>query len=375
MMIPIPKHIIDEELQQLGIPSPGHASIREIQRLIDRIEKKWPIKFIRMEMGVPGLKPSRLLLEREADAILNQNVCGVYPSIEGVPALKEEIATFAKNFIGIDVSPKNCVPTVGAIHGSFAAALVACRRYSKRDTILFLDPGFPVHKQMVKMMGLKQASLDIGNYRGKKLRPMLEELLSLNKISAILYSNPNNPTWACLNEEELQIIGELANRYDVVAIEDFAYFAMDFRKDYSHPACPPFYPSIAHYSDNYVILLSSSKSFSYPGQRIGLLMISDSLAQKQYPDLLHFFPQTQFSQALIYGAIYASTAGTAHSAQHALAALLHEINSGRYNFLEVARSEYGDKSRIIKNHFLTNGFEIVYAKDSDELIGDGFYFT
>ena len=37
------------------------------------------------------------------------------------------------------------------------------------------------------------------------------------------------------NAKELQIIGELANQYDIIILEDLAYFAMDFRKDLSHP--------------------------------------------------------------------------------------------------------------------------------------------
>ena len=60
------------------------------------------------------------------------------------------------------------------------------------------------------------------------------------KISSILYSNPNNPTWMCLNEEELAIIGELSRKYDVIVIEDLAYFGMDFRKDYSVPGSASF---------------------------------------------------------------------------------------------------------------------------------------
>ena len=44
----------------------------------------------------------------------------------------------------------------------------------------------------------------------------------------------------CLNEEELAIIGELSRKYDVIVIEDLAYFGMDFRKDYSNPGIASF---------------------------------------------------------------------------------------------------------------------------------------
>ncbi|MBF0297607.1 MAG: pyridoxal phosphate-dependent aminotransferase [Oligoflexia bacterium] len=372
--IPIPRQIIDEKLKNMSLPDIGRASIREIKKLTDQLEQQNGFKFIRMEMGVPGLKPNKLFAEAEIDAIVNKGLTGTYPDIDGTPELKKEISSFIKNFMNINISPANCVPTVGSIHGGFASVLVSCRRYTNRDTHLFLDPGFPVHKQMVKMMGVKQQSLDVYNYRGKKLKDKLEELLSQGNISSILYSNPNNPTWICFTEEELKIIGEAATRHDVVIIEDLAYFAMDFRRDYSQPGKAPFCPSVANYTDNYIILISSSKAFSYPGQRIGMLALSDTLALKHYPDLEKFFPKTQFAHSLIYGAIYATTAGTSHTAQYALATVLREVNSGRYNFLNDVR-EYGEKAKVIKNHFLYNGFKIVYDKDGEEDIADGFYFT
>lgn len=104
-------------------------------------------------------------------------------------------------------------------------------------------------------------------------------------ISAIIYSNPNNPSWICLKDEELRIIGELATQYDVIVLEDLAYFAMDFRQDLSKPYQAPYQPSVAHYTDNYVLLISGSKAFSYAGQRIGVSCISDKLYHRSYPGL------------------------------------------------------------------------------------------
>jgi aspartate/methionine/tyrosine aminotransferase len=92
-----------------------------------------------------------------------------------------------------------------------------------------------------------------------------------------MYSNPNNPAWICFTEKELGIIGELCTRYDVIALEDLAYFGMDFRQDTSRPGVPPFIPTVARYTDNYILLISSSKSFSLAGQRIGMTAISDGL--------------------------------------------------------------------------------------------------
>jgi hypothetical protein len=57
-----------------------------------------------------------------------------------------------------------------------------------------------------------------------------------------------------------------------------------------------------------------------------------------------------------------------------MAALLKAANDGTYNFVEVVK-EYGEKAKIMKKMFVSNGFKIVYDKDEDEPIADGFYFT
>ena len=107
---------------------------------------------------------------------------------------------------------------------------------------------------------------------------------------------------------------------DVVVIEDLAYFGMDFRKDYSVPGQPPFQPSVAHYAKDWVMLISSSKAFSYAGERVGMMVVSEALWNKRAPDLKRYYASDLFSHAMVFGAIYALCAGVAHSAQRALAA-------------------------------------------------------
>jgi aspartate/methionine/tyrosine aminotransferase len=224
------------------------------------------------------------------------------------------------------------------------------------------------------MLGHDYYSFDIFEYRGKKLKSKLESYLKPGKISSVLFSNPNNPTWMCLNEEELAIIGELATKYDVIVIEDLAYFGMDFRKDYSNPGLPPHQPTIGRYTDDYIILISSSKIFSYAGQRIGMMAISDHLFERHYPDLLRYYTSEEFGHSAVYGALYALSAGVAHSVQYGLAALLKAANDGYYKFIEDIR-EYGEKARVMKSLFITNGFKITYDTDLNEPLADGFYFT
>ena len=370
---PIDFEIVNDKMKELNVPVVGKATIREIKRLVDNIESASGKKFIRMEMGVPGLPPAKVGTDAEIEA-LQRGVAAIYPDIDGIPPLKQEVSRFVKNFLDIDVDPAGCIPTVGSMQGGFDCFMTLSRMNKEKDTTLFIDPGFPVHKQQHKVLGYKFESFDVYEYRGEKLREKLESYFKKGNIHSILYSNPNNPSWICFNDLELRIIGELATKYNVVIMEDLAYFGMDFRKDYSKPGVPPFQPTVAKYTDNYVLLISSSKAFSYAGQRIGMMVISNKLFNTRAEDLLRYYSSDQFGRAMIFGTVYSLSSGTAHSAQYALAAMLKAANEGRFNFVEEVK-EYGEKAKIMKKLFLDNGFKIVYDKDIDQPIADGFYFT
>jgi len=371
-LIPFSEALIDEVAESAGI-NPGSASIREIVHIVDLLEDRTGLQFVRMEMGVPGLPAPSIGVEAEISA-LRSGVAAIYPDISGIPTLKEEASRFVKLFLNVDIAPEGCIPTVGSMMGGMVSFLVANRNDRTKEGTLFIDPGFPVQKQQVKMLGHDYYSFDVYNFRGSKLRAKLESYFETGKISSLLYSNPNNPAWICLNEEELAIIGELCRKYDVIVIEDLAYFGMDFRKDYSHPGLPPYQPSVAHYTDDYILLISSSKIFSYAGQRIGLMAISEHLFNRSYPDLKRYYSTDKFGHSLVFGALYGLSAGVSHSAQFALAALFKATNDAKYRYRDDVM-EYAGKAKIMKELFIRNGFYIVYDKDIDEPVGDGFYFT
>ena len=282
MNTPIQKEIIDNAASSLGVVDYCKATIRELVAIAQEGEKQSGKEFIKMEMGVPGLPPSKYGVKAQIEALQN-GIARLYPNINGLPELKSEASRFIKAFIDIDINPEGCVPVCGSMQGTFASFLTCTQCDPKKNTILFIDPGFPVQKQQLLVMGAKHETFDVYSYRGEKLRDKLESYLSKGNIAAIIYSNPNNPSWVCLREEELQIIGELATKYDTIILEDLAYFAMDFRKDLSKPFVAPYQPTVARYTDNYVLLISGSKAFSYAGERIGVSCISNNLYKRVYP--------------------------------------------------------------------------------------------
>lgn len=373
METPIKREIVDGLVAELGIKDFAKATIREVKQVAAKAEKASGVEFIKMEMGIPGLPAAQVGVDAQVKA-LQEGIAHSYPDIQGAPVLKQEASRFVKAFIGLDVAPECCVPVCGSMQGTFASFLTCSQADKTKDTVLFIDPGFPVQKMQLQVQGVKYETFDVYDFRGEKLGPKLESYLSKGNICAIVYSNPNNPAWICLNEDELKSIGTLATKYDTIVMEDLAYFAMDFRKDLSVPFQSPYQPSVGRYTDNYILLISGSKAFSYAGERIGVTCISDKLFHRHYPDLAARYEGLPFGPVFSTRMLYALSSGTSHSAQFALAAMLKAATDGTYDFRKEV-SVYGERAHKLKDIFCRYGFHIVYDKDLDEPVADGFYFT
>ena len=370
---PIDPKLIDSLVGELGINDFAKATIREVKLVAARAEKQSGVEFIKMEMGIPGLPAAKVGVEAQMKALGN-GIANLYPDIQGLPELKNEASRFVKAFIGIDIAPEGCVPVCGSMQGTFASFLTCSQADSKKDTVLFIDPGFPVQKMQLQVMGVKYETFDVYSYRGERLGEKLESYLKQGNICAIVYSNPNNPSWICLNEEELKTIGQLATQYDAIVMEDLAYFAMDFRRDLSKPFLPPYQPTVGRYTDNYILLISGSKAFSYAGERIGVTCISDKLFHRHFDELAARYGGLTFGPVFSTRMLYALSSGTSHSAQYAMAAMLRAASNGEYDFRSEV-SVYGKRAHQLKEIFLRHGLHIVYDKDLDEPVADGFYFT
>lgn len=368
------EELVNKAAVECKVADLSRATIGEVLLVAQYLEKETGIPFIRMDQGSPGLPVNQYGVEAEK-AALDRGVGSQYPAAAGVPELKDAASRFVKAFLDIDISPRSCVPTVGSVAGSYGSFIACTQRIPGKNKVLFIDPGFPIQKSQLRIIGADWVEFDIHDYRGEALRAKLEEMLKEGDIAAIIYSNPNNPAWICLEEAELAIIGELATKHDVVVMEDLAYFCMDYRQDMGHPFQPPYPPTVARYTDNYILMLSSSKIFSYAGQRMALTCISDKLFERHYPALAERYKDAGvFGQTLIASILYMITSGCTASTQYAYAEMLRLSTEGKINFVEDTR-EYAIRAEKMKKIFTDNGFHIVYDRDVTQDVGDGFFFT
>ena len=379
MSFPLDKQLVDQTCIDFGLRNAkelGAASIRQLVGVVKDIERATSEEFIHMELGEPGLPAEQIGVEAEHEALMAG--CGAhYPVITGITEVKHWGSEFVRAFLNLDIPTECIVPTVGSMQAAFALNMTMMQLDKERDTVLFLDPCFPVQKQQCRVIGVRVEAMDVADYRGEALAEELERRFQSGRIAAMLFSNPNNPSWMCLTERELEIIGQLATRYNVLVIEDLAYLNMDFRDTKrGTPYEPPFQPTVGRYTNNCVHMISCSKMFSYAGQRAAIVAMNPYLAHRRFASLAERYGNDgEFLRNFIYIILYSLSSGVAHSVQYAMAAMFRAACQGKIDYVANTR-EYARRAKIVKDIMIKNGFHIVYDEDADgQEVGDGFFFT
>lgn len=211
------EELVAQVAQELHITDIERASIGEVLLIAQTLEQRTGIPFIRMDQGSPGLPANMIGRAAEKEAI-DRGVGQHYPAAAGIPELKNATEKFIKAFMNLDIPAKCCLPTTGSVAASFGSFIICTQLDPKKRKVLFIDPGFPIQKTQLRVIGAEWEEFDIHDWRGAALEERLEAIMKGGEIAAIVYSNPNNPAWICLEESELEIIGRMATKYDSIVL-------------------------------------------------------------------------------------------------------------------------------------------------------------
>jgi aspartate/methionine/tyrosine aminotransferase len=372
-MLPVNKDIFQRAKDRLGIVNLSTTTIHRVCALAAALEAESDEQFVHLELSNPALPASTVGVSAECNA-LRHGVAGIYPNVDGLPTLKHAASRFFKLFLGITL-PNHCfVPIAGAIQGSYTILTLLKQAYPDKNTVVFICPGFTSQITQARILGFKTELIDMYDCRGEKLEQRLNDVFSSNSVAAIVYSVPNNPAWTNFTNDELRIIGNVSIEHYVCVIEDQACCGMDFRTDYSVPGKSPYVPTVANFTDKYVILLSASKIFNYAGQRIAIACISPQIFDAPHPLLQSLYDYPTIGECYVRGLLFNCASSAAHSSQYALAAMLNAACDGALDFIDDAR-EYELRSGLAKQMFSDNGFRILYDNDLGREISNGICFT
>lgn len=162
------EELVERAVSELHIADLSQATIGDVLLVAQYLEKETGIPFIRMDQGSPGLPANQIGIEAEK-AALDRGVGSQYPAAAGVAELKNEASRFVKAFMNVDVSPRACVPTTGSVAGSFGSFIACTQRIPGKNKVLFIDPGFPIQKSQLRIIGVQWEEFDVYDYRGAAL--------------------------------------------------------------------------------------------------------------------------------------------------------------------------------------------------------------
>ena len=190
-----------------------------------------------------------------------------YGSTEGVKALREEIAKLYKREEGLDVPVKNIMITTAS-----QQALDLVSR-------VFINPGDVVVCGLPSYLGALQAFWSYqGQPYGLRHNLGLDEacnvLCATGKKPKFLYSIPDfqNPSGETMTLEERRYAIEVAQKYDLLIVEDTPYKNIRF----SGESVPSMYSMDP---DRVVMLGTFSKTF-VPGFRLGWVVAPDNVIDR-----------------------------------------------------------------------------------------------
>ena len=81
------RSIVNQTIKEMGLEDFSSVTIRDIAKLSKKLEAVTGEKFVHLEMGVPGLKPSEIGVNAEIEALKN-NCAQTYAPNDGIPEIK-----------------------------------------------------------------------------------------------------------------------------------------------------------------------------------------------------------------------------------------------------------------------------------------------
>lgn len=210
--------------------------------------------------GEPDFNTPDYIIEA-AEKAMKEGYTKYTPS-GGIVELKRAISEKFKNDQQLDYSNEELIVTNGAKHGLYTLFQVIL---NKGDEVIIPAPFWVSYPEQVKLAQGEPVIIDGLERNQFKITPeQLEEAVT-EKTKAVIINSPSNPTGMVYSEQELERLGEICLKHDILIVSDEIYEKLIYG------GTP--HVSIAQISEELrkqtIIINGVSKSHSMTGWRIG----------------------------------------------------------------------------------------------------------
>jgi alanine-synthesizing transaminase len=216
---------------------------------------------IDLGMGNPSDKAPQVIIDKLCEAAQDRRNHR-YSASKGIIGLRKAIAAKYEQKWNVKLDPeKEVLACIGSKEGFSHLCLAML---GPGDTAIVPDPAFPIHNYAVALAGANVISVPLGCDQKfiDNIAMVCENLYPKPKLLILNY--PHNPTAMTVDEGFFEPVVDLAKRFNIAVIHDFAYGETCF-DGYKAPS----FLSVKGAKDIGVEFTTMSKAYNMAGFRIG----------------------------------------------------------------------------------------------------------
>ena len=324
--------MVSEKMYELGTKKSTIRTIFEFGR--KRAKEVGEENIFDFSLGNPNVPTPNFVRDAAIEILQNYEPSTVhgYTVAPGNPYVRETLAQSLNERFGTKFEGKNIFITAGA-----AAAITICFKAlaEKNDEFITFAPYFPEYKCFVESVG---AELKVVEAQPQDWQINFEDFVRLvtPQTKAVIINSPNNPSGAVYSEETIRKLATILKAksqeygHEIFIISDEPYREIAYGVEV--PYVPKFYA-------NTLVCYSYSKSFSLPGERIGYIVVPDSVAD--------------------FGKIFGAVAGAARVLTHVNAPSLWQLVVAKCAGKPSDISIYENNAKLLYNGLIDAGFDCV----------------
>lgn len=213
---------------------------------------------IHLELGEPDFHPSAPVLDALRAAVAEGR--DRYCPVQGLPALREELALYLVRTRGLEVSGDHIVIAPGCKIALFFALMALVE---PGDEVLYPDPGFPGYPSITRGLGGVPVAFELPERLGLLPDPDQVAARITPRTKVLITNSPANPTGTVYSEAVQRRLAELAVEHDLYVVSDEIYARIMYGERFVSMRA---YPGMAART---LIIDGFSKSFAMTGWRLG----------------------------------------------------------------------------------------------------------
>ena len=324
--------MVSEKMYELGTKKSTIRTIFEFGR--KRAAEVGEENIFDFSLGNPNVPTPEFVKNAVIDILQNCEPSAVhgYTVAPGNPQVREILAKSINERFNTNFAGKNIFITAGAA----AAITISFKALAEPgDEFITFAPYFPEYKVFVESVG---ATLKVVPAQPKDWQidfAAFEKMLTPN-VKAVIINSPNNPSGAVYSVDTIKNLAQILKKKSAEFNREIFIISDEPYREIAYGVEVPYVPN---FYENTLVCYSYSKSFSLPGERIGYIVVPDSVAD--------------------FGKVFGAVAGAARVLTHVNAPSLWQLVIAKCAGKPSDISIYERNAKLLYNGLIDAGFECV----------------